>query len=465
MPTSLSVPLWAAQVAAATPLPDARLNTRLERLLTHLAEKPLDALPQALPDCHQAKAAYRFLANERVGRDDLLTGWQASTAQGLRGQVVIYVAHDTTTFSYSSLKQTSGLGYISDLEAARGFHCHSSLALQSNGVALGLLQQYYWIRTEPKKSRPQDRCVQDKESVKWLHGLEAAAAAVATLPASERPRIVHLMDREGDIHEVFVKVLSLGHGAIIRRYRNRNVAEEPGDADEAIGRAPVVARLRLQLPAGHGRQPRTAVVELRARALTLMPHSHNERGRTPLSLTMVEVREVGSPPDEEEPIHWLLGTTEPARTKKQIMAAVRAYALRWRIEDFHLIWKQGCRVEQLQLETRQRLEKALVLYAGVAVRLLRLRDLARQEPLAPCTEVLTEDEWRALYAHSTGAAPAPATAVPTIEQVTKWIGRLGGHLGRKRDGMPGVRTLWRGWRDLAILVAGYRAAKQQSGKV
>jgi len=76
------VPLWAAQVAAATPLPDARLNTRLERLLTHLAEKPLDALPQALPDCHQAKAASRFLANERVGRDDLLTGWQASTAQG-----------------------------------------------------------------------------------------------------------------------------------------------------------------------------------------------------------------------------------------------------------------------------------------------------------------------------------------------------------------------------------------------
>ena len=30
LPTSL----WAAQLAAATPLPDARLNTRLERLLT-----------------------------------------------------------------------------------------------------------------------------------------------------------------------------------------------------------------------------------------------------------------------------------------------------------------------------------------------------------------------------------------------------------------------------------------------
>jgi hypothetical protein len=268
------------------------------------------------------------------------------------------------------------------------------------------------------------------------------------------------MDREGDIHEVFVKVLDLGHGAIIRRYRNRNVVEGPGDADEAIGAAPVAARLRLKLPAGHGRKPRTAVVELRSRILTLAPHSHHERGRQPLRLTMVEVREVGAPPGVDEPIHWLLWTTEPAWTTKQIMSIARAYALRWRVEDFHLVWKQGCRVEQLQLETRQRLEKALVLYAGVAVRLLRLRDLARREPTAPCTEVLQTDEWQALYAHVRGEAPGAATPAPTIEQAVKWIGRLGGHLGRKCDGMPGVRTLWRGWRDLAILVAGYRAGKQ-----
>jgi Transposase Tn5 dimerisation domain len=199
------------------------------------------------------------------------------------------------------------------------------------------------------------------------------------------------------------------------------------------------------------------VVELRSKVMTLTPNNHVERQRGPLRLTMVQVREVGSPPGGEEPIDWMLWTTEPAGTKRQIVALARAYGLRWRVEDFHLVWKQGCRVEQLQLETRHRLEKALVLYAGIAGRILRLRDLARREPTAPCTEVLNDDEWRVLSAHMTGVAP---TAVPTIEQVTKWIGRLGGHLGRKRDGLPGVRTLWRGWRDLAILVAGYRAARQ-----
>jgi hypothetical protein len=44
-----------------------------------------------------------------------------------------------------------------------------------------------------------------------------------------------------------------------------------------------------------------------------------------------------------------------------------------------------------------------------------------------------------------------------------WIGRLGGHLNRKRDGMPGVRTLWRGFHDLALLAAGFRAGKKVNG--
>ncbi len=439
----------------------ARLQTRLGSLLTHLAEKPLDAIPQAISDCHQAKAAYRFMANHRVRADDLLMGLRATTAQRLAGQQLVYVAHDTSTFNYTSLKHTTGLGYLGGHDAAQGLHCHSSLALQSNGVALGLLHQHYWIRPEPKKSPPNSRHAEDKESIKWLYGLDATASGLEQIPAEQRPRVIHLMDREGDIHEVFVKVLSMGHGAIIRRYRNRAVAEGSGDADAVIHTAPLVARVRLKVPAGHGRKPRRAVVELRSQTMTLTPNNHVERRRRPLHLTMVEVREVNVPPNEEEPIHWLLWTTEPAGTKKQIMAVVRAYGLRWRIEDFHRVWKQGCRVEQLQLETRDRLEKALLLYAGVAVRLLRLRDLARTEPTAPCTEVLTDDEWRALQAHITGETPTSATPVPTIEQVTKWIGRLGGHLGRRSDGMPGVRTLWRGWRDLAILVAGYRAGRRK----
>jgi hypothetical protein len=463
-PASLPTPLWAAQVAAATPLPDARLNTRLEYLLTHLADKPLDAFPQAMPDCHQAKATYRFLANERVPSQALVTGLRATTAGALSSLPLVYVIHDTATFSYSSLKHTTGLGYVNDSETARGLHCHSSLAIRPDGVALGLLHQHYWVRLELRKTRTPDRDGTDKESIKWVHGLDGTRQALDTLPVPQRPRVIHIMDREGDIHDVFAKVLSLGHGAVIRRYHPRLVAEEPGTADAAIGQAPVRARVRLKLPASHGRKARTALVELRSQAMTLLAPAASAGGRQPLRLTMVAVREVGTPVEGDEPITWLLWTTEPAQTKKQLLAVVQIYALRWRIEDFHLVWKQGCRVEHLQLETRERLEKALLLYAGVAVRLLRLRDLARKEPHNPCTEVLSTEEWRVLFTHVTGEVASDQTPIPTIEQATKWLGRLGGHLGRKRDGMPGVRTLWRGWRDLAVLVAGCRAGRKQAAK-
>ena len=233
------IPLWAAQIAAATPLPDARLNTRLERLLTQLADKPLDAFPQAMPDWHQAKATYRFLANPRVACNALVTGLGHTTATALSDLPRVYVIHDTATLSYSSLKHTTGLGYLTDSEVARGIHCHSSLVIRPDGVAVGLVHQHYWVRPELRKTRAQDRDMEDKESIKWLHGLDATQRALDTLPEPQRPRVVHIMDREGDIHEVFARVQSLGHGAIIRRYRNRSVAEGSGDADETIWQAPL----------------------------------------------------------------------------------------------------------------------------------------------------------------------------------------------------------------------------------
>jgi hypothetical protein len=320
MPTSLPSSLWAAQNAAATPLPDARLNSRLERLLTDLAAKPLDAFPQAAADWHQAKAIYRFLANDRFAWQDLLVGWQTTTTQSLAGHELVYIAHDTSTFSYSTLKHTTGLGYINQLEAARGIHCHSSLVLRADGVVLGLLHQHYWVRSQFRKPAPNSRPREDKESIKWQQGLNASASALASVPAAQRPRVIHLMDREGDIHEVFTKVLALGHGAIIRRYRNRAVAEWPLDADQVIRAVPALARVKLKLPAGHGRKARTAVVELRSKVLTLTPNNHVERQRQPLRLTMVQVTEVGAPPQGEEPIEWSLWTTEPARTRNQILA-------------------------------------------------------------------------------------------------------------------------------------------------
>ena len=51
---------------------------------------------------------------------------------------------------------------------------------------------------------------------------------------------------------------------------------------------------------------------------------------------------------------------------------------------------------------------------------------------------------------------------PKMREIVRWIAMLGGFLGRKGDGEPGVITLWRGWKRLFDLSEGWNLARGQS---
>jgi len=92
--------------------------------------------------------------------------------------------------------------------------------------------------------------------------------------------------------------------------------------------------------------------------------------------------------------------------------------------------------------------------------IMQLTYQSRATPEVSCETVLTTDEWEALYLmmHKDGGRPATP---PTLEQVTKWIGRLGGHLGRKSDGPPGLKTIWRGYIRLRDFTELYNRIKSE----
>ena len=123
------------------------------------------------------------------------------------------------------------------------------------------------------------------------------------------------------------------------------------------------------------------------------------------------------------------------------------YSRRWRIERFHDVLKSGCRIEEFQFQTLDRLKKAIALYSLVAWRVLWLNYQARETPEASCAVILEKHEWQALYCVANNTPTLPETP-PTLEEAVRLIGKLGGHLGRKHDGMPGVKTLWRGMQRL-----------------
>jgi Transposase DNA-binding/Transposase Tn5 dimerisation domain len=457
----LEADVWSAEIAAHADLPDERLNRRLAEIVATFADKPLDSIPQAFGCVSGAKAAYRFFQNKRVTVDNLLGSLTSVTAEHCRGQAVVLSIQDTTSANYSTLTHTTGLGPLSNSDKARGMLVHTTMAVRPNGVPIGLLHQEYWSRPTEKRAVDEHKLpIEEKESRKWLHGIAGANAALDHLPEAERPRLIHLMDREGDIHEVLEIIAASPDGAIIRSTYNRQIAGPIQHAHDAVAAAKLLGTTVIDAPASHGQPKRKARLEIRSITVTITPSCAHavHANRKPVTWSLVEAREIDAPAGVEA-LHWLLWTTEPATTLAEALEILRLYKLRWRIEDFHLTLKSGCRAEALELETADRLAKALTIYSAVAVRIVTLRDLARQDPDAPCTTILSDDAWKALWIHFNKKRLTANTPVPTIKQAILWIGRLGGHLNRKRDGMPGVRTLWRGWRDLTILVAGYRLVR------
>jgi hypothetical protein len=64
----------------------------------------------------------------------------------------------------------------------------------------------------------------------------------------------------------------------------------------------------------------------------------------------------------------------------------------------------------------------------VAWRLFWLTHINRQTPSAPCTTILAEHEWKALYTTIHRSPTIPAVA-PSVRQAVRWIAQLGGFLG------------------------------------
>ena len=448
---------WARALFATADFGDSRLQSRAVQIVETLAAAPNDTIPQACGKWPETKAAYRFIENRRVSPESIHEPVGDQAARACVGEKVVLAVQDTTTLVFPNAYDTPQLGPVNST-AAKGLLLHSTLALREDGVAIGLLDQHSWTRA-PKvpgsKKKPRINPAKEKESARWLESARNAHRRVETSPAEgERPRLIHVCDREGDIYEMLHGiVVELGDGAVIRSKHNRRVDAERGVggyAHDSICAEWPLGSFTVEVPRKPGKPAREATVEIRAQRQTL-PAGPSRRGCKDIALTLLEVWEP-DPPEGQEALRWLLWTTEPVKTFAEALRVVEIYKLRWRIEDFHKVLKSGCQIEKVRFHTVERIRKAIALYSPVAVRILALRDLARREPEAPATRVLSDLEWRTLHTYIHEKPPAPDAAPPSLRQATLWVGRLGGHIGRKGDGMPGVKTLWRGWRDLELLV-------------
>ena len=133
---------------------------------------------------------------------------------------------------------------------------------------------------------------------------------------------------------------------------------------------------------------------------------------------------------------------------KEAMEKVDWYKLRWTIEVFHKILKSGCQVEACRLQTGDRLKRYITICSIIAWRLHWMTFINRTDPQKPCTVLLENHEWKALYGKINKTSAVPNDP-PTVRVAVRWIAMLGGFLARKNDGEPGIITIWRGWQRLS----------------
>jgi hypothetical protein len=200
----------------------------------------------------------------------------------------------------------------------------------------------------------------------------------------------------------------------------------------------------------HAYGSRTAQIEVRFGTL-MMPAPRQlspwlrEVGITLMSMNVVEVREVNAPAGVE-PLHWVLLTSLPVTTFEEAWQVIEYYEKRPIVEEFHKALKTGCRVEERQYETSERLEAITGLLSVIAVRLLQLRSAARETPDRAAEEVVPR-HWVTVLRRLRGGR-----RIVTVREFFRELAGLGGHLLRKSDGEPGWITLWRGFEKLHLAV-------------
>lgn len=459
---SMKVPAIGNEFVGAK-LGDARLTRRLVHTARACAEAPEKSLPRAIGSKTALNAAYELFSHESAGEAAILRPHQDQTRKRCTEVGTVLVAHDTTEFVYSTHRE--GIGHLRSVKD-HGFLMHGSLVLTADGHQrpLGVIGARYWTRSleDAMCDCPPDMTL---ESERWF---EQVVAAEERLGPDVVP--IHLMDREGDSYKLFADMCGRSSRFVIRNRTDRVARSEDLGPTEHIRtlceraevvfetQVPISRRSATSIPVkSTSLLPREArIAKLSVRAVTVeirKPQALPNDLPMWLELNAVYVQEVDAP-EAVEPVQWVLLTTEPIDTYKDVVTVIEYYRTRWVIEEWHKAIKTGCKVEDLQLESYEALKNAITMYLVLAWRMLLMRTLARSEPNAPAEIALSSAEIVVLREFQSDAR-LPKN--PTVGQAFIAIAMMGGYIKHKVP--PGWLTLARGFEKLILLENGWSAGR------
>jgi len=457
---------WVVEELKDVDLQDKRLNDRLAVILDQLAGHPTASIPAACGGCAETAAAYRFFDNEKVGFDNVLEPHVRATTRRMAEHPVVILAQDTTELDFTRPEQqVVGAGPL-DGNERRGALLHPLIGFTPDGTPLGTVCAKAWTREDepatPKSVRESKRKhtpLEEKESVRWLDTYREARKQAERVPETQ---FVCVADSEADIYELLEESQEEPRQLdwIVRACQNRALQKDENHEETAANhlRERVLSedvlftqtinvrgrKAKVSCETRGRRQPRQsrkAKVEVRAARVTLRAPWRHDRKLCDISVNVVLVSEV-DPPEGDTPVEWILLTNLPIDDVEQVRKVIQYYCVRWMIEVFFRVLKSGCRVERRRFEHVDRMLSCLAVYLIVAWRTLFVCRLGREFPEISCEAVFEPAEWKSVY-YVVRKTPPPSTP-PTLREMIRMVGELGGYVNRKRTDEPGPQTIWLG---------------------
>ena len=449
---------WARDEFGGARFGDRRLTKRLVKVAGTAAGRPAGQITQVFSTASSREGAFRLVENEAVEVRELVQASSRKCAERSAGSAFVFVPVDGSSLNLTDDKRSKGTGVVGSRRVgARGFQVMTALAITPDGTPSGLCGQTWWARTAAvtkKRTGGMDkRPVEQKEIRHWL---EVMRQVRETFSSESAPRPWFQLDRGGDAWPVILDGLDPGHLFTVRATYDRRLQVQ-GRGDErfylrpTLEARPVLATYELEIPSSGKRKARRAQIEIRTSQVTLDLHVTPKR-TTGATLWAVLAREVpATVPAGEKPIEWLLLTTHSAQTEDEARLVLFGYSQRWRIEEFHRLWKTGaCNVEDNQLRDADHIIRWATILAAIALRLLRLTYLARTAPDAPATVELSAAEIKAIVV---AREPKSVPRSVSIAHAIRWLADLGGYTGYRSSGPPGALTIARGLQRIEILAS------------
>lgn len=454
---------WVVGEMKTADLNDARLNNRLQEVLSQLGARPTASIPSACGGRADMAAAYRLFDNEKATFDNVLQPHAEMTRQRMAAQPVVLLVQDTTEIDVTRPdQQVVGAGPL-DGASRRGALMHVLHGFTPDGTPLGTLSASAWVREEESVCAGLSRAeraakpIEEKESYRWIATLQRVREEAQRCPST---RCIAVADSEADIYELVVEGMKEPRSAdwIVRACQDRALLAENGEdiADrhlrDHVLAQPVLFRQTIKVRGRKAkvscekrgrRQPRhtrEAEVQVRAARVTLRPPWRADRRLPPVTLNVVLVTEV-DPPDGDEPIEWLLLTSLPVDDIEQVRQVIQYYCSRWMVELYFRVLKSGCRVEERRFEQIDRLLTCLAVYMIVAWRTLYVCRLGRGCPEMSCEAVFEPAEWKSVWKVVQRRDPPPQP--PALGIMLRLVAQLGGYVPRKNS-EPGPQTVWIG---------------------